>query len=77
VDALYFYGRQLTDDDLTRLRDVIVKVFGTQPEQPSREQKFNQAKPASSDYSQWLRDGLALTLLIIASMHEVADLHVG
>lgn len=76
VDAFYFYGRQLTDDDLTRLRDAIVKVFGTQPEQPSREQKFNQARLASSDYSQWLRDGLALTLLIIASMHEVADLHV-
>jgi hypothetical protein len=76
VDAFYFYGRQLTDDDLTRLRDAIVKVFGKQPEQPSRNQKFNQAKAASSDYSQWLRDGLALTLLVIASMHEVADLHV-
>ena len=76
VDAFYFYGRQLTDTDLTRLRDVIVKVFGKQPEQPSRDQKFNQAKAAPSDYSRWLRDGLALTLLIIASMHEVADLHV-
>lgn len=76
VDAFYFYGRQLTDDDLTRLRNVIVKVFGTQPEQPSRDQKFNQAKVAPSDYSQWLRDGLALTLLVIASMHKVADLYV-
>lgn len=76
VDAFYFYGRQLTDDDLTRLREAIVKVFGKQPEQPSRDQKFNQAKAASSDYSQWLRDGLALTLLVIASMHKVADLHV-
>lgn len=76
VDAFYFYGRQLTDDDLTRLRDAIVKVFGKQPEQPSRDQKFNQAKAAPSDYSQWLRDGLALTLLVIASMHNVADLHV-
>lgn len=76
VDAFYFYSRQLTDDDLTRLRDAIVKVFGKQPEQPSRDQKFNQAKAASSDYSQWLRDGLALTLLVIASMHKVADLHV-
>jgi hypothetical protein len=51
VDAFYFYGRQLTDDDLTRLRDAIVKVFGKQPEQPSRDQKFNQAKAARSDYS--------------------------
>lgn len=76
VDAFYFYGRQLTDDDLTRLRDAIVKVFGKQPEQPSRDQKFNPAKAATSDYSRWLRDGLALTLLIIASMHDVANLHV-
>ncbi len=76
VDAFYFYGRQLTDDDLTRLRDAIVKVFGKQPEQPSRDQKFNQARAATSDYSRWLRDGLALTLLIIASMHKVAELHV-
>ena len=76
VDAFYFYGRQLTDDDLTRLRDAIVKVFGKQPEQPSRDQKFNPAGAAPSDYSRWLRDGLALTLLIIASMHKVAGLHV-
>jgi hypothetical protein len=76
VDAFYFYGRQLTAEDLTRLRNAIVKVFGKQPEQPSRDQKFNQANASSSDYSQWLRDGLALTLLIIASMHTVADLHI-
>ncbi|QNM96716.1 hypothetical protein [Chitinimonas koreensis] len=76
VDAFYFYGHQLTDDDLSRLRDAIVKVFGKQPEQPSRDQKFNPAKAAPQDYSRWLRDGLALTLLIIASMHKVADLHV-
>ncbi len=76
VDAFYFYGRELTDTDLNRLREAIVKVFGKQPEQPSREQKFNLAKTSSSDYSRWLRDGLALTLLIIASMHKVADLHV-
>lgn len=76
VDAFFFYGSQLTAADLTRLRNAIVKVFGKQPEQPSRDQKFNQAKAAPADYSKWLRDGLALTLLIIASMHDVAGLHV-
>ena len=76
VDAFFFYGSQLTEADLTRLRDAIVKVFGKQPEQPSRDQKFNQAKAAPNDYSSWLRDGLALTLLIIASMHDVAGLHI-
>ncbi|EGV29622.1 hypothetical protein ThidrDRAFT_3214 [Thiorhodococcus drewsii AZ1] len=76
VDAFFFYGNQLTDADLTRLREAIVKVFGKQPEQPSRDQKFNLAKAAPADYSRWLRDGLALTLLIVASMHDVAGLHV-
>ena len=76
VDAFYFYGRQITDDDLTRLRDAIVKVFSKQPEQPSRNQLFNSARAASSDHSRWLRDGLALTLLMIAAIHKVADLHV-
>lgn len=76
VDAFYFYGRQLTDDDLMRLRDAIVKVFGKQPEQPSRDQRFNPAGAAPDAHSGWLRDGLALTLLIIASMHKVADMHV-
>lgn len=76
VDAFYFYGHQLTDDDLIRLRNAIVKVFSKQPERPSRDQIFNLAKAATSDYSRWLRDGLAFTLLIIASMHDVAKLHV-
>ncbi|SCX72614.1 hypothetical protein [Variovorax sp. EL159] len=76
VDAFYFYGRQLTDEDLTRLSDAIVKVFGKQPEQPSRDQKYDPANAAGSAHSRWLRDGLALTLLIIASMNKVADLHV-
>ncbi|MGA4449524.1 hypothetical protein ACPA0O_19905 [Ectopseudomonas chengduensis] len=76
VDAFYFYASQLTEVDLSRLRDAILKVFSKQPEQPSRTQIFNQAKTASADYSSWLRDGLALTLLIIASMHEFADLNV-
>ncbi|MEK0233850.1 hypothetical protein [Ralstonia pseudosolanacearum] len=76
VDAFYFYGNQLTDADLMRLREAIVKVFGKPPAVPLRDQKFNQANAAPADYSRWLRDGLALTLLIIASMHDVAGLHI-
>ena len=76
VDAFFFYAEQLTETDLTRLQAAIVKVFSKQPEQPSPDQKFNLAGVAQSDYSVWLRDGLALTLLIIATMHESAGLHV-
>ena len=76
VDAFYFYGGQLTEADLARLRDAVVKVFSKPLEQPSRDQKFNPARAAPTNHSRWLRDGLALTLLIIASMHDVANLHV-
>jgi len=76
VDAFFFYGNQLTEEELMRLREAIVKVFGKQPEQPSRDQKFNLAGAAPSGYSRWLRDGLALTLLIVAAMHKVAGLQV-
>ncbi|KJH65900.1 hypothetical protein [Chromobacterium violaceum] len=76
VDAFYFYGQQVTDADLNRLRDAIVKVFGHVTPPPSRDEKFSLTYAAPADYSKWLRDGLALTLVIIAAMHDVAGLHV-
>lgn len=76
VDAFYFYGQQVTDTDLNRLREAIAKVFGHSTPPPSRDEKFTFTYAAPADYSQWLRDGLALTLVIIAVMHGVAGLHV-
>ncbi|WP_416412993.1 hypothetical protein [Pantoea sp. App145] len=76
VDAFYFYGQQLTDTDLNRLRDAIVKVFGYSVQPPSREEKFSFTYTAPDDYSNWLREGLALTLVIISSLHGVAGLHI-
>lgn len=76
VDAFYFYGQQVTDVDLNRLRDAIVKVFSHATPQPSRDEIFSLNYVAPADYSKWLRDGLALTLVIIAAMHGMAGLHV-
>lgn len=76
VDAFYFYGEQVSDVDLQRLREAILKVFGHAIEDPSREQIFSLSYVAPADYSKWLRDGLALTLLIIAAMHGVSGLQV-
>ena len=56
VDAFFFYGTQMTEADLARLREAILKVFGKEPEQPSREQTFNLAQAAQGGYSKWLRD---------------------
>lgn len=76
VDAFYFYGHQITDADLQRLREAVVKVFGHAPTPPARNEKFSLNYVAPSDYSSWLRDGLALTLVIIAAMHGIVGLHV-
>lgn len=76
VDAFYFYGQQVTTADLSRLRDAVLQVFSHVPTPPSRDQKFSISYAAPADYSTWLRDGLALTLVIIAAMHDVAGLHV-
>ncbi|MGI2131205.1 hypothetical protein ACRN93_07790 [Shewanella baltica] len=76
VDAFYFYGQQVTDADLHRLRDAIVRVFGHVALPPARDDKFSLTYAAPADYSSWLRDGLALTLVIIAAMHNVTGLHV-
>ena len=76
VDAFYFYGHQITDTDLDRFRDAILKVFSHASTQPSRDEKFSLSYKTPADYSNWLRDGLALTLVIIAAMHNVAGLHI-
>lgn len=76
VDAFHFYGPQVADVDLQRLRAAVLKVFGHAVAQPSRDQKFSLSYVPPADYSKWLRDGLALTLVIIAAMHGVADLHI-
>ena len=76
VDAFYFYGQQVTDADLSRLGDAIIKVFSHIASTPSRDEKFSFTYMAPEDYSTWLRDGLALTLVIVAAMHGVAGLHV-
>ncbi len=76
VDAFLFYGQQVVEADLQRLRAAVLRVFSHAVVQPSREQKFSLSYTPPENYSPWLRDGLALTLVIIATMHGAAGLHV-
>lgn len=76
VDAFSFYGQLIGDLDLRRLREAAIKVFSHVVDAPSREQKFSLAYVSPADYSKWLREGLALTLLIIATMDKVGGLQV-
>ena len=74
VDAFSFYGQMISELDLQRFRDAVIKVFSHVVDAPSREQKFSITYISPADYSKWLRDGLALTLLIIATMDKVGGL---
>lgn len=76
VDAFSVYGQMLSDVDLQRFREAVVRVFSHVVKGPSREEKFSLTYASPADYSKWLRDGLALTLLIIATMHEVGGLQM-
>lgn len=74
VDAFIFYGHLISEVDLQRLKDAALKVFGHIVPPPTRDQKFSISYVSAADYSKWLRDGLALTLLIIATMHKIGGL---
>ncbi|BBN64590.1 hypothetical protein [Pseudomonas sp. KUIN-1] len=76
VDAFSFYGQLIGEQDLQRLKAAVLKVFSHVVEEPSRDEKFTLHYVSPADYSKWLREGLALTLLIIATMDQVGGLYM-
>ncbi|SEM54248.1 hypothetical protein SAMN02800694_1448 [Luteibacter sp. UNCMF331Sha3.1] len=76
VDAFTFYAPLLTQRDLERLREVAVTVLGHAAPVPSRDEIFRPGREWPADYSKSLRDGLAMTLLLIACLHSVVDLQL-
>jgi len=76
VDAFMFYGHLVGEADLERLRQAAIKVLGHKAKEPSREEKFSFNYVAPADYSEWLREGLALTLLIFAALPKDGGLIV-
>lgn len=76
VDAFNVYAQMLSDDDLRRFREAVVCVFSHTVTAPLPEERFSLTYAPPANYSKDLRDGLALTLLIIATMHEVGGLQM-
>lgn len=77
VDAFVHLGHLISRDDLDRLRAAATEVFGE--EDPSldlsdEERPFAAMRNQRLRHSEWLRDGLATTLLLIAVLHEEAGL---
>ncbi|MFC5522097.1 hypothetical protein [Polaromonas jejuensis] len=75
VDAFPFYGHLVDSKDLQRLREAAIKVFSHAVPRPTRDERFSLEYKPPADYSSWLRDGIALTLLMFAAMPEVGGLH--
>lgn len=76
VDAFPYYGHLIDENDLQRLKAAAIRVLGHQVALPSAEEKFSFDYRAPEDYSNWLRDGLAYTLLLFAVMPEVGGLQL-
>jgi hypothetical protein len=76
VDAFPYYGHLVDEHDLQRLKAAAIRVLGHQVARPSAEEKFSFGYRAPADYSDWLRDGLAFTLMLFAVMPEVGGLQL-
>jgi hypothetical protein len=77
VDAFSLLAYLIGRSDLTIFADVIKEVFSTlDPSltRPARDRPFDALRADRLPHSQWLRDGLATTLLLIAALHEKAKL---
>ena len=74
VDAFIHLGHLLGAEDLARLSSVAIVVFSKleEPPDPNEPFRFNRTPPDS--HTSWLRDGLATTLLQIATLQDQADL---
>jgi hypothetical protein len=74
VDAFMHLARFLTAADLDRLRNIATIVFSKLDEKKKDDDRFGFSVDQTTKYSEWLKDGLATTLLQISVLSEQADL---
>ncbi|MDR3469928.1 MAG: hypothetical protein P4M07_28710 [Xanthobacteraceae bacterium] len=74
VDAFVHLGHLIGVDDLQRLKNAATDVFSRVEESPNPDDLFQLKPKASEGSSAWLREGLATTLLQIATLHVPAAL---
>jgi hypothetical protein len=77
VDAFVHMGGRISSDDLGKLEKVVIRVFSeTDPvlELPPGERFYAGLTGKKLKHSDWIRTGLATTLLLIAEFHDEAGL---
>jgi len=76
MDAFLLAGDHIDEDVLERLRAVLAKVF-SHVKPPPDPKAFVRPDPENpDDFSEWLRDGLATTLLQIAVWDQLAGMPI-
>lgn len=76
VDAFVYLGHLIGPDDLRRLKEAATAVFGKIEDPPNPDDLFRLDRKGPIQYSDWLRDGLATTLLQIAVLDSQPELVV-
>jgi hypothetical protein len=76
VDAFVNLGHLIGADDLDRLKSIATAVFSRLDEPPNPNDLFEIKRREPGGHSEWLREGLATTLLQIATLHTQASLVV-
>ncbi|MEQ1835636.1 MAG: hypothetical protein ABL862_04200 [Candidatus Nitrotoga sp.] len=76
VDAFVYIGHLIGAEDLKRLKAAATAVFGKIIDPPRPDELFSLDRREPTLHSNWLRDGLATTLLQIAVLHSQARLRV-
>lgn len=76
IDAFIHAGHLIGDDDLETLRPALHRVFGELDPEPNPDDPIYMRERAPK-HSDWLRDGLATTLLLIAAWESQARLSLG
>ena len=70
MDAFVRVGRFIGAEDVTFLREAMLKVFGQLQSEPDPDAVVSFSSPNPTGYCEWLREGLATTLLLLAVWSE-------
>jgi hypothetical protein len=77
MDAFIRIGHLIGLDESSRLRDAMLAVFSRVEEEPDPEKQSFFPPRESTGHSDWLREGLATTLLLFATWSKEADINLG
>jgi len=77
MEAFVRVGRLISAQDVALLREAMLKVFGQLQTEPDPDAVVSFSSPNQTGYSEWLRDGLATTLLLLAVWSMQTEINLG